>query len=58
MIEELKSMVVREVKEFPVDKYESIKSTINRLKRNGLGQWSTCYGGFKGEKSLTVKRIK
>lgn len=58
MTEELLKMKVREVKPFPVEDYDSLKSTINRLKRNNKGEWQTSLVGFKGEKSLTIRRIK
>lgn len=51
-------MKVREVKEFPYDKYGSLRTTANTLKRNGKGQWQTCIGGFKGERTLTVRRTE
>ena len=58
MTKQLLSMVLREVKEFPVCKYDSLRSTVNILKRNGKGEWQTCMGGFKGERTLTVRRTK
>jgi len=58
MTEELLKMKVREVKEFPYDKYNSLRTTANTLKRNGKGEWQTCMGGFKGERILTVRRTK
>lgn len=58
MVEKLLSMLVNEVKQFEVSDYDTLKSTKNRLKRNGKGEWISSLGGFKGERTLTVKRIK
>lgn len=58
MVEKLLSMLVNEVKQFEVSDYTTLKATKNRLKRNGKGEWISSLGGFKGERTLTVKRIK
>lgn len=58
MTEQLLSMLVNEVKQFEPSEYTSLQATKNRLKRNGKGEWISSLGGFKGERTLTVKRIK
>jgi len=58
MNEELLSMRVNENKIFDPSKYDVLQQTKSRLKRNGKGEWISTLSGFKGEKSLTVKRIR
>ena len=56
MTEQLLKMKIMEVKYFPVDKYDSLRTTANTLKRNGKGEWQTCMGGFSGERTLKARR--
>jgi len=58
MTEELLLMRLNETKVFDTDKYLDLQATKSRLKRNGKGEWISTLSGFKGEKSLTVKRIR
>ena len=58
MTEQLLSMLVNEVKQFEPSEYSSLQAIKNRLKRNGRGEWISSLGGFKGERTLTVKRVK
>ncbi len=62
MEERLLKMLVREQQDFTdilsdPTAYNTLQATKSRMKRDGKGEWQTSYGGFKGDKKLTVKRI-
>lgn len=59
MTEKLLKMLVGEnSNDFDPKDYDKLQQTKSRLKRNGRGEWISSLGGFKGERTLTVKRIR
>lgn len=58
MTEKLLKMLVGETADFTGENYQVLQQTKSRLKQHGKGEWISSLGGFKGERTLTVKRIR